>query len=183
MKIVLATGGFDPLHSGHIEYLTAAKKLGDLLVVGINSDEWLKRKKGNAFMSEPDRYDVVSALKCVDAVILFDDADGSACDAIAMVLEAYPKDDIIFVNGGDRTADNIPEQAVYSDHVEFVFGVGGTNKTNSSSWLLNSWTGKIRRQERERIVGLIEAERDAWTRPVSFSYKNALTALVERISE
>ena len=81
-KIVLVTGGFDPLHSGHIAYFTAAKKLGDWLIVGINSDYWLTKKKGRAFMSWYERASVVSNLHCVDRVINFDDTDNSAKDAI-----------------------------------------------------------------------------------------------------
>lgn len=180
---VLATGGFDPLHKGHIEYLLAAKTLGDRLIVGINSDEWLKRKKGQAFMSELDRFAVVSALGCVDEVIFFDDGDGSACDAIEVVKTQYPDDHIVFVNGGDRTSENIPEQAVYGDEIDFVFGVGGNDKANSSSWLLNSWAGRERRKERDRITNILAAERDNWVKPGSFSYRNALDLLIGKIND
>ena len=82
MKVVLVTGGFDPLHSGHIAYLTAAKKLGDKLVVGINSDEWLTRKKGKPFMPLRERISIISALTVVDDVLTWDDSDDSACGAI-----------------------------------------------------------------------------------------------------
>jgi len=80
MKIVLVSGGFDPLHSGHIRMFTEAKKLGDRLVVGVNSDAWLTRKKGRPFMPQAERVAVVRALSMVDAVVEFDadyDADGS----------------------------------------------------------------------------------------------------------
>lgn len=183
MNIVLATGGFDPLHKGHIEYLMAAKELGDYLIVGVNSDEWLRRKKGQAFMSELDRFAIVSALACVDEVVLFDDADGSACDAIETVKSMYPKAEIIFANGGDRTSENIPEQAVYGDEITFVFGVGGDDKANSSSWLLNAWSGRMRRMERERITAILAAERDEWVKPGSFSYRNALNELIGKIND
>ena len=82
MKIVLVTGGFDPLHSGHIEYFKAAKQLGDELHVGLNSDEWLTRKKGRPFMSFSDRAAIINELSVVDKVISFDDSDNSACGAI-----------------------------------------------------------------------------------------------------
>ena len=85
MKIVIATGGFDPLHSGHINYLKEAKKLGDQLIVGVNSDEWLERKKGKSFMSWKERSTIVEALGCVDHVIDFDDNDNTAIDAIYKV--------------------------------------------------------------------------------------------------
>lgn len=137
MKIVLVTGGFDPLHSGHIEYFKAAKQLGYLLIVGINSDDWLVRKKGRAFMPFSERKAIIENLYQVHKVIDFDDSDDTAVDAIKKVKELYPKASIIFANGGDRTKDNIPEM-VFND-VEFVFGVGGTDKKNSSSWILEEW--------------------------------------------
>ena len=83
--LVLCTGGFDPIHSGHIEYLNAASKMGDTLVVGLNSDEWLIRKKGKAFMPWAERKCILEALRCVDSVIDFDDSDGTAKDAINKV--------------------------------------------------------------------------------------------------
>ena len=137
MKIVLVTGGFDPLHSGHIEYFKAAKQLGNLLVVGINSDEWLARKKGKAFMPASERKTIIENLYQVHRVIEFDDSDGSGIDAIRQVKAMFPRDQVVFANGGDRTKDNIPEMVV--EDVEFVFGVGGTNKANSSSWILEEW--------------------------------------------
>jgi cytidyltransferase-like protein len=139
MKIVLVTGGFDPLHSGHIEYFKAAKQLGDVLVVGLNSDEWLQRKKGRAFMHVYEREQIVSALQVVDRVVCYPDADGSSKNAITGVRKMYPDATIIFANGGDRTQQNIPEMDVDDDNIEFVFGVGGTNKANSSSWILEEW--------------------------------------------
>ena len=136
-KIVLVTGGFDPLHSGHIEYFKEAKKLGDILVVGVNSDAWLQRKKGQAFMPLIERTNIIRKLECVDYVIDFNDNDNTAKHAIWSVRQSYPSDLIIFANGGDRTADNIPEMSV--DGVTFAFGVGGENKANSSSWILEEW--------------------------------------------
>jgi cytidyltransferase-like protein len=137
MKIVLVSGGFDPLHSGHIAYFKAARELGDCLVVGINSDQWLTRKKGRPFMPLTERTAIIDALSVVDKTITFDDADGSAIDAIRKVKSLYPGAKIVFANGGDRTKDNIPEMIF--DDVEFVFGVGGEDKKNSSSWILKEW--------------------------------------------
>jgi cytidyltransferase-like protein len=138
-SIVLITGGFDPLHSGHIAYFKAAKKLGDILVVGVNSDAWLTRKKGSPFMPFRERAEIVRNIVGVDFVIDFDDNDGSAKHAITMVRQSYPTDKIIFANGGDRTNDNIPEMDIVDDNLQFVFGVGGFNKANSSSWILQEW--------------------------------------------
>jgi D-beta-D-heptose 7-phosphate kinase/D-beta-D-heptose 1-phosphate adenosyltransferase len=137
--IVLVTGGFDPIHSGHIEYFKAAKKLGDLLVVGVNSDSWLKRKKGTPFMPITERTSIVQNLAMVDKCILFNDDDGSAKEAIRNVRMLYPNDKIIFANGGDRTKENIPEMNIQDKNLEFLFGVGGENKMNSSSWILQEW--------------------------------------------
>jgi len=140
-KIVLVTGGFDPLHSGHIAYFTAARELGDILIVGANSDEWLRRKKGQEFMHWEERANILSAIKDVHRVINFNDSDNSAKDAIRKVRQIYPHDQIVFANGGDRTKTNILEMEVLEEmlHLEFVFGVGGTNKSNSSSWILEEW--------------------------------------------
>ena len=144
MKIVLVTGGIDPLHSGHIAYFKAAKQLGNLLVVGINSDNWLTRKKGRSFMPACERKAIIENIYQVHKVIEFDDTDNSAIDAIRKVKAMFPRDHIVFANGGDRTKDNIPEMVF--DDVEFIFGVGGTNKANSSSWILEEW--KAPRTER-----------------------------------
>jgi cytidyltransferase-like protein len=138
-KIVLITGGFDPLHSGHISYIQAAKQLGDILIVGVNSDEWLINKKGRAFMPLMERTNIVRNIKGVDFVIDFNDLDGSATHAIWMVRQSYPVDQIIFANGGDRTQENIPEMQFNDNKLEFVFGVGGSDKKNSSSWILEDW--------------------------------------------
>lgn len=137
-KIVLVTGGFDPLHSGHIAYFKAAKKLGDILCVGINSDEWLCRKKGRPFMPFEERKAIVENIKYVENAFGFNDEDGSAIKAIEHIKSVFTGNfQIIFANGGDRTKDNIPEM-VFTD-VQFVFGVGGEDKKNSSSWILNNW--------------------------------------------
>jgi cytidyltransferase-like protein len=138
-KLVLVTGGWDPVHSGHIEYINAAKTLGDYLFVGINSDDWLIRKKGKAFLPWIERYIIMSNLKAVDDAFAFNDSDNTAIDAIRKIREENPGHTIIFANGGDRTKENIPEMECEIDDVEFVFGVGGQDKKNSSSWILKAW--------------------------------------------
>ena len=142
MKKVLVTGGFDPLHSGHIAYFKAARELGDSLVVGVNSDEWLTTKKGKPFMPFEERANIISELSCVDDVISFDDSDNTACGAIHKLQNTSGYDTtIIFANGGDRSKSNIPEMKTYGDNpgIEFVFGVGGSDKKNSSSWILEDY--------------------------------------------
>lgn len=135
--IVVVSGGFDPVHSGHIKLLKEARSLGDVLIVGINSDEWLERKKGRAFMPWTERLCILNNLAMVDEVYTFDDEDGSACHLIEQVRAHYPQDRIIFANGGDRTPDNIPEMRLHD--IIFKFGVGGSDKANSSSWILQEW--------------------------------------------
>jgi cytidyltransferase-like protein len=137
--LVLITGGFDPLHSGHIAYIQSAKKLGDTLVVGVNSDAWLTRKKGSAFMSFDERVNIVKNIKDVDFTLEFNDDDGSAKSAIKLARQTWPDHKIIFANGGDRTDANIPEMDIVDNNLQFVFGVGGFNKANSSSWILQEW--------------------------------------------
>jgi D-beta-D-heptose 7-phosphate kinase/D-beta-D-heptose 1-phosphate adenosyltransferase len=142
MKTVFVSGGFDPLHSGHIEYFKEAKKLGDKLVVGLNSDQWLVNKKGKPFMPFEERAAIVKELSCVNEVVLVEDDDnGGTTKAIGYLLQTTTGK-IIVANGGDRVDGNIPEQDLYSDckDVEFVFGVGGEDKKNSSSWILKEWS-------------------------------------------
>jgi len=139
MKIVLCTGGFDPLHFGHITYFNAAKELGDKLVVGINSDNWLTRKKGRPFMTWYERSKIIQALKMVDYVIEFNDDDDSARLAIKATREIFPTDEIIFANGGDRGTGNTVERDVKDDNLKFAFGVGGEHKMNSSSQILHNY--------------------------------------------
>jgi cytidyltransferase-like protein len=139
MNIVLVTGGFDPLHSGHIAYFKSARTLGDMLIVGLNSDEWLTRKKGRPFMPWNERLCIINNLSMVDEVYTFDDEDGSAKHFIQQVRAHYPEARLIFANGGDRTKDNIPEMDIIDSNLEFRFSVGGDDKKNSSSWILEDW--------------------------------------------
>jgi D-beta-D-heptose 7-phosphate kinase/D-beta-D-heptose 1-phosphate adenosyltransferase len=139
MKFVVVTGGFDPIHSGHIDYIREAAKLGDVLIVGVNSDKWLTRKKGKPFMNYQERTEVVNALKWVDHVLSFDDSDDTACSLLETLKKTWigKGDELIFANGGDRNNTNNNEAKV--EGVTFVYGVGGSNKKNSSSDILKAW--------------------------------------------
>ncbi len=129
MKVVAASGGFDPLHVGHIEYLEHAKSLGDKLVVIINSDEFLHRKKGYAFMPLKERMAIIGALRCVDEVIACIDQDQSVCETLRMLKPN------IFAKGGDRNVGNIPEAAICEElGIDIIDGLG--DKIQSSSDLV-----------------------------------------------
>ena len=140
-NIVLVTGGFDPLHSGHVSYFKNANKEGDELWVGLNSDNWLIRKKGRPFLRINERKEIIENLVMVDKVILFDDEDNSSNDAISKCLDSISVEDtLIFANGGDRNQKNIPELEAFSTNsqIKFIFEVGG-EKRNSSSKILKEW--------------------------------------------
>ena len=138
-KVSLVTGGFDPLHSGHISYFKRAKDLSDYLVVGLNTNEWLTHKKGQYFLSWVERAEILRHLEMVDAVISWDDDEiGSACGAFEKCLDIA--EIVILRNGGDRGQENTPEIVNFGDNsrVKFVWGVGCDNNMNSSSWILKS---------------------------------------------
>ena len=124
--IVAASGYFDPLHVGHIEYLERAKALGDKLIVIVNNDKQAKLKKGDSFMNEVDRLKIIKSLKCVDEAFISIDVDNTVCGSLRLCL---PK---IFTNGGDRKEGEIPEAGVCEElGIEMVDGLG--EKVRSSS--------------------------------------------------
>ena len=134
-KIVVATsGGFDPIHIGHIRMFTEARALGDELVVILNNDNWLNRKKGYIFMKEDERKEILEALGIVDQVVLTghgeNPKDMSVCSELKRIRPH------IFANGGDRKKDNVPEVMVCNEMgCKLVFNIGHGGKVQSSSWL------------------------------------------------
>lgn len=136
----IVSGGFDPIHEGHIEMIKASKAKSDGVILLLNSDEWLCRKKGKNFMNFKTRLAICENIKGVIDAFGFDDSDNSASDGIRKARAKYPDAELVFANGGDRTKDNIPEtQAANECRVRLEFGVGGENKANSSSWILKDW--------------------------------------------
>jgi cytidyltransferase-like protein len=134
-KIITVSGGFDPVHVGHLRMFEEAAQHGDLVVI-LNSDPWLTRKKGKPFMSWDDRAEIIRAFRCVKDVVPVDDTDGSVCEA----LERIKPD--VFANGGDRKADNIPEYQVCQRlGIEMIFNIGG-GKVRSSSELIREGQAK-----------------------------------------
>jgi D-beta-D-heptose 7-phosphate kinase/D-beta-D-heptose 1-phosphate adenosyltransferase len=141
--IVMVSGGFDPIHIGHVRYMKEAKKLGDILIVVINNDNWLRLKKGSEFMPEEERKEIIEALLCVDKVVISghikNTKDMSVCEEIKKIKPH------IFANGGDRFADNIPEFKLCNDlGIKMVFNVGKGGKVRSSSDLLKEYSKHIK---------------------------------------
>ncbi len=135
-KIVVAvSGGFDPVHIGHVRMFNEAKKLGDELVVILNNDNWLRAKKGYAFMPEQERREVIEAFEAVDRVVITshpeDPSDMSVCEDLRFVRPH------IFANGGDRTNKNVPEIPVCEEiGCDMIYNIGEGGKVQSSSWLV-----------------------------------------------
>jgi cytidyltransferase-like protein len=140
-KVVVASGGFDPVHLGHILYFKEAKALGDKLVVILNNDNWLQAKKGFVFMSQEQRKVIIESIRYVDEVIITNHKKGakdmSVCTELRLLRPA------IFANGGDRFAKNIPEYKLCKElGIKMAFNVGG-GKIESSSNLVN----QVRRKQ------------------------------------
>ncbi len=138
-RIVAVSGGFDPLHIGHVRMFQEAKKLGDHLVVILNNDNWLRTKKGFAFMPEHERKEIIQAIHCVDEVIITShtegDMDRSVCRELSVVRPH------VFANGGDRKPDGdpVPEVALCTQlGIEVIYNIGHGGKVQSSSWLIDA---------------------------------------------
>lgn len=168
-KVVAVSGGFDPIHIGHIRMFQAARKLGDELVVILNNDKWLMAKKGFVFMPEMERKAVLEALESVDRVVLTAHKENDSDRSVARVLARLKPD--IFANGGDRkSVADIPEVSVCKAHdIKMVFNVGRGGKVQSSSWL----TGKIAQTKIDiRPWGSMEifkAEPHYWIKSITVS--------------
>ena len=138
-NIIILSGGFDPVHKGHIRMFREAANLGHQVIIGLYSDEWLTRKKGKPFMKWEERAEILESCKFVTQVLSMDDSDDTASDIIRQVANLYKNQDmnIYFANGGDRKKGNVPELDVCKDlNVVMLWGIGG-GKIQSSSWLTN----------------------------------------------
>ena len=140
--IILISGGFDPIHSGHIALIQEAAKFGDVIVL-LNSDEWLRNKKGKEFLTYKERAIIMNSIKNVIDVISFDDSDTTCIEGISKAINKYPNRKLKFANGGDRHQKSTPEtKFCEKNQVETLWEIGGNNKKNSSSWILSRWKEK-----------------------------------------
>ena len=136
--IAVSSGGFDPLHIGHVRMFQEAKKMCDVHIVVLNNDNWLFLKKGFVFMPQKERKEIIEALSCVDKVVLTKHTKKAEDMSVVKELEKIKPN--IFVNGGDRKQKNTPELALCKKvGIKPVFSVGHGGKVQSSSWLLNSY--------------------------------------------
>lgn len=142
MKLVIVSGFFNPLHGGHLDMIEAAAKLGDRLLVVVNNDEQQMIKKGKIILPQENRYRLLTALRGVDEVMLSIDKDPTVIETIRIIAQTHPYDKLVFANGGDRSApENVPEKPVCDEYgIEMVYGVGGTDKADSST-RINQATG------------------------------------------
>jgi cytidyltransferase-like protein len=137
-KVVAVSGGFDPIHIGHVRLFKRAKALGDELVIILNNDNWLRKKKGHVFMPQEERKEILEALGVVDRVVITGHPENPIDISVCAELIAVRPD--IFANGGDRHQGNIPEVAVCNEiGCEMVDNVGDGGKVQSSSWLLEKF--------------------------------------------
>jgi len=143
-KIVMVSGGFDPLHIGHIRYIQEAKKLGDKLIVVINNDNWFDLKGKPVFMTAKERKEIIEALATVDQVIISGHKKGTKDMSVCKEIIKIKPD--IFANGGDRFADNIPEFKLCNDlGIQMIFNVGRGGKIRSSSEMLKAYAKKVKK--------------------------------------
>lgn len=134
--VVVTSGGFDPVHIGHVRMFEVAKRMGDKHIVILNNDNWLMAKKGYAFMPQKERKEVLEALRAVDEVILTRHTESPTDMSVAKELRRIKPD--IFCNGGDRKTHNTPEDTVCAElGIKMAFNVGRGGKVQSSSWLVN----------------------------------------------
>jgi D-beta-D-heptose 7-phosphate kinase/D-beta-D-heptose 1-phosphate adenosyltransferase len=134
---IMVSGGFDPVHAGHIRMIRAAAKYGDVIVIA-NSDTWLHNKKGFVFMDFHQRSEILNAIKGVILVDSVDDSDGTVCEAIRRLRPTY------FANGGDRGKHNTPEQNVCDElGIEMLWSIGGDEKVAASSDLVKNVVNKF----------------------------------------
>ncbi len=138
--IIILSGGFDPVHKGHIRMFKAARNMAHKVIVGINSDDWLVRKKKKAFMNFAERAEIISSFRDVDQVMQFNDKDGTALDLLARVQRLYSDCSLAFGNGGNRTEDNTPEKGFcHAYSIDMIWKLGGSKVQSSSNLITQNF--------------------------------------------
>ena len=141
--ISIVSGGFDPIHPGHIMMMKDCLKFSNYLIVGVNSNKWLINKKGNYFMDIQHIIYVVISLNVVNETMEVEDDDkGSANNLLIKIRNKYSNDKIIFANGGDRSDSSkiLEFETAKQYNIDLKFGIGGSHKESSSSDLLKRWS-------------------------------------------
>ena len=146
MEVIVLSGGFDPVHDGHISMFREAAQKYDHVIVGLNSDDWLTRKKGRAFMPYDVRKSVLQSIKYVDEVVGFNDDDDTCCDVLEYAISTHAN--VSFGNGGDRAEGNFPElDYCIKNDIQIDDTLGGSSKINSSSEILAQWTWQLTKRD------------------------------------
>ena len=155
--VVMVSGGFDPIHIGHVRYIKEAKKLGDYLIVVLNNDNWLRKKKGKEFMKEEDRKEIIEAIEGVDEVVISKHKKNTKDMSVSKELIRIKPD--IFASGGDRNKKDAanPLSSLYTDlracekvGTKIIFNVGHGGKVRSSSELVKKYSKHLKKYENKR---------------------------------
>jgi cytidyltransferase-like protein len=144
MRVIVISGYFNPIHSGHIDYIRSAKQRGDVLVVIVNNDNQVELKGSTPFQNENERFKIVNNIKGVDRTVLSIDEDATVCESLRMVYKTYEDDpffhQMFFCNGGDRKEGGVPEDILTEElGIEMLYNIGG-EKVQSSSELIKNAT-------------------------------------------
>lgn len=136
--IVIISGAFGPIHRGHVRLFKGAKAIGHKVILGLNSDQWVVKNRGQVFMDWSERAEVLREFRNIDDVISFNDNDGTALELITRVKRLYPEAKLAFANGGPRTESNTPEAGVCSAYgIDMIFNAGGGIVQSSSEIIKN----------------------------------------------
>ncbi len=166
MTTVIVSGGFDPIHKGHIRYLKAARELGDKLIVILNCDDFLIRKKGYYCFDAEERAEILEAVKYVDGIIEWQSEADDVCDVLEYISKTNNEMEkprkLIFAKGGDRRPDGVPIPEVEVCErcgIEIVYGVGGNDKPNSSSWIIDNIVKQLKKKTKKELEKELHDER------------------------
>jgi cytidyltransferase-like protein len=143
MRVIVISGYFNPIHSGHIDYIKSAKQRGDVLVVIVNNDNQVELKGSVPFQNENERFKIVNNIKGVDRTVLSIDEDSTVCESLRMVYKTYENDpffhQMFFCNGGDRKEGGVPEDILTEElGINMLYNIGGEKVQSSSELIKNA---------------------------------------------